>query len=234
MSNLRFPAFLPIACIALAAILAVTGDLRAREIEYEVKGGKLVVFGHVLEPVYSAPEAQAEGRVVFFHRSPDKKWIVIQSGYRIEVDLWLYNTRTNGKPVRIECEPGNHTTAKWYGSKVFEISWGGMGYEMSQLFRVDDTRTGKRVDGMLLYEPHRDVYVSLVIDDSLSSVIEVGRAFNEQQLERFKLDLEYEYVSEARFAINDTRIVGNKLVVTHTRLNGDKVESVFSPQLLQQ
>jgi hypothetical protein len=232
---LRPLAVLPIACLVLAALLSVAGDAWAGDIQYEVVGGKLVVFGHVLDPVYPVPGAEVESRVIAFHRSPDKKWIVIQSGYRIEVDLWLYNTETKAKPVRIACQPGNHTTVNWHYSDVFEINWGGMGYDTSQLFQVGNPQTGKRVDGMLLYEPRRDVYVSFVIDDSLSSVIEVGRAFNEQKpaLERFKLDLEYEYVSEARFAINDTRIVGNKLAVTHTRMNGDKVESVFSPRILQ-
>lgn len=230
----------PIACLIAASLFlgflsCLSSELWAKDVEYEVVGGRLAVFGYVLDPIYPIPGADVEGRVIAFHVSPDKKWIVIQSGYRIEVDLWLYDTESKAKPVRIASQPGNHTTVNWHGSEVFEVFWGGMGYGMSQLFRVADPQTGKRIDDMLLYDPRRDVYVSFLIDDSLSSVIEMGKVFSEQKpkSERFKLDLEYTYVSDARFAIDDSKIIGNKVVVTHTKTSGDKVEETFSPRLLQ-
>ena len=88
---------------------------------------------------------------------------------------------------------------------------------------------------MLLYDQRRDVYVSFLIDDALSSGIEIGKTFYEQKLkpERFKLNLEYTYVSNARFAISDVKIIGNKVVVTHTKMNGEKIEETFSSRFLQ-
>lgn len=230
----------PFACLIapsliLIILLSSSSDLWAKEIEYEVVGGKLAVFGYVLDPKYPIPGADFEGRVIAFHLSPDKKWIVIQSGYRIKVDLWLYNTETKAKPVRIASQPGNHTTVNWHGREVFEIFWGGMGYSMSQLFQVGDPQIGKRINDMLLYDQRRSVYVSFLIDDSLSSWIEIGRTFYEQKLkpERFKLNLEYTYLSDARFAINDVKIIGNRIVVTHTKMNGEEVEETFSSRFLQ-
>ena len=114
-------AFLIAISLILSISLSSSSDLWAKEIEYEVVGGKLAVFGYVLDPKYPIPSADFEGRVIAFHLSPDNKWIVIQSGYRIKVDLWLYNTETKAKPVRIASQPGNHTTVNWHGSEVFEI-----------------------------------------------------------------------------------------------------------------
>ncbi|MFQ5995008.1 MAG: hypothetical protein ACE5K1_07915 [Acidiferrobacterales bacterium] len=204
-----------------------------RDIEYKVLDGKLSVFGHVLNPKYPIPGDDYEGRVIAFHASPNSKRIVIQSGYRVEVDLWLYDTETKTRPIRIPSKPGNHTTVNWHGNSVFEVFWGGMGYSMSQLFRVAAPQNGKRIDDMLLYDEQWDVYVSFFTDDKAG--IEVGRAFPERELkpEKIKLDLEYTYVSDARFTIDDVRIVGNKIVVTHTKANGEKVEEAFSSRFLR-
>ena len=230
----------PFACqIAASLILSflssLSSDLWAEEIEYDVLDGKLTVFGYMLDPKYPIPGADSEDRFITFRQSPNKKWIVIQSGYRIKVDLWLYNNETKAKPVRIASQPGNHTAVNWYGSKVFEIFWGGMGYSMSQLFQVEDPQIGQQIDDMLLYDYRRDVYVSFFVDDSYSSGIEIGRAFYEPKLkpERFKLNLEYTYVSDARFAINDVRIIRNRVAVTHTKMNGVKVVETFSARALQ-
>ena len=224
-----------IASSFILGILLSSGDLWAKEFEYEVVEGKLAVFGHVLDPKYPIPSADFEGRVIAFHISPDEKWIVIQSGSRIKVDLWLYNTETKAKPVRIVSQPGNHTTVCWHGSEVFEIFWGGMGYSKSQLFQVGDPQIGKQISDMLLYDRQHDVYVSFFIDDSLLSRIEIGRTFDKQKLkpQRFKINLEYTHVSDARFAIDHVKIIGNKVVVTHTKMNGDKVEEIFPSRFLQ-
>ena len=110
-----------------------------------------------------------------------------------------------------------------------------MGYSVSQLSRVGDPQVGQKIHDMLLYDQRRDVYVSFLIDDALSSGIEIGKTFYEQKLkpERFKLNLEYTYVSNARFAISDVKIIGNKVVVTHTKMNGEKIEETFSSRFLQ-
>ena len=67
------------------------------------------------------------------------------------------------------------------------------------------------------------------------SPIEIGKTFYEQKLkpERFKLNLEYTCVSDARFAISDVKIIGNKVVVTHSKMNGEKIEETFSSRFLQ-
>ena len=207
--------------LALSILVSLASPSSGKEIEYKVVDGKLAVFGYVLEPKYPIPGDDSEGRVIAFHPSPDERWVVIQSGYRVAVDLWLYDTATRAKPVRVASEPGNHTTINWHGSKVFEVFWGGMGYSMSELFRVEHVDRGKRVDDMLLYDDRRDLYVSFLIDEAITTGIEVGRAFAEPgvQPEKFKLDLDYTYVSEARFTIENVKIVGSEIVVTHTREN---------------
>ena len=228
-------AFQIAASFVLSILTSLSSDLWAAEIKYEVVGGKLAVFGYVLEPKYPIPGPDFEGRVIAFHFSPDKKWLVIQSGYRVKVDLWLYNTETKAKPVRIASQPGNHTTVNWHGCEVFEIFWGGMGYSVSQLFQVGDPQTGKQIDNLLIYDCQRDVYVSFLIDDSRSSGIEIGRIFFEQKLEpeKFKLNLEYTYVSDALSTIKDVNIIGNKVVVAHTKMNGKRIEESFSSRFLQ-
>lgn len=221
--------------LILSGFLFSSDALWAKDIEYKVVDGRLAVFGHVLDPRYPIPGDDYEGRVIAFHASPDGKRIVIQSGYRAEVDLWLYNVDAKAKPVRIASQPGNHTTVNWYGSRVFEVSWAGMGYSMSELFRVEDMQRGRQVDDMLLYDVGRDIYVSFVMDDALGAGIELGRAFvgQEREPERFKLKLEYTYVTDARFTIKDVAIEGNKIIVTHTRSNGEKVREAFSSDFLR-
>jgi hypothetical protein len=221
--------------LTLGGLVFASGVVFAKGVEYQVIAGKLAVFGHVLDPKYPIPSDDEEGRVIAFHPSPNEKWIVIQSGYRVEVDLWLYNTQTKAKPVRIASQPGTHTTVNWHGSQVFEVAWGGMGYSVSELFEVKDLQGGKRINDMLLYDQERDIYVSFLIDKALGAGIEVGRAFVKEtrQPERYKLNLEYTYVSDARFAIDDVAITGKKVVVTHTRANGEKVRESFSLDFLR-
>ncbi len=227
--------FLIVVGLALGGLVFAPGAVLAKDVEYQVVAGKLAVFGHVLDPKYPIPGDDDEGRVIAFHSSPNERWIVIQSGYRVEVDLWLYDTQTKAKPVRIASQPGNHTRVSWHGNRVFGVSWGGMGYRMSELFQVEDPQRGKRIDDMLLYDEGRDIYVSFFIDHALGTGVELGRVFGGQgrKPERFRLNLEYTYASNARFAIEDATIAGNKIVVTHTRESGKKVRETFSSDFLR-
>ena len=218
--------------LLLGWCFATPGTLLARDIEYRVVEGRLEVLGYVLNPRYPIPGDDYEGRVIAFHPSPDGRWVVIQSGYRVEVDLWLYDTETEARPVRIDTDPGNHTSVNWHGNGTFEVFWAGMGSTMGELFRVDDLGHGARVDQMLHYDAARDIYVSFFSEEASGNLevgIEIGHAFvHRRHPERFTLDLDYAYLSNARFMIDEVEIRGNDVVVTYTMRSGEQARVAFA------
>ena len=51
--------------------------------------------------------------------------------------------------------------------------------------------------------------------------------------QRDEINLGFTHVSDVRFAINEVKIIGKKVVVTHTKANGERVEETFSSRFLQ-
>jgi hypothetical protein len=225
--------------LSWAASAAEQGD-----VQYDIVGGEIIVFGHTLTPAEPLPETLKcddcdATHSVGFVRSPDERWILIISEVHLaNFNAWLFDTRSKGAPHRIaDKRRGRHFTGvEWHSGERFELAFGGMGYSTSLLF--DATRPGdaRKFTDLLLYDVERDVYVRYLHDfDKGTDNVEIGNVFSADGIaERFPIMLDNEYLSESRFMIESVEIDGTSLVVTYdTRARG-KVREVFDPRVLME
>ena len=210
--------------------------------EYEIVDGAIVAFGHRLlpgEPLPEASECDDCGPIhsVGFNHSPDGRWILIVSDVRLAGnDIWLYDTRTEAMPIHVvDRRRGRHFLgAEWHSGRVFEVSWGGMGYTTSLMFDVENPGDYRELDHLLLFDAGRDVYVRYLYDfETATDAIEIGSVLSAGgETERFPIALDNEYLSDSRFMIEAVEIDGTSLIVTYNTTAQGLVREEFSPQLL--
>ena len=219
-------------------LVAFLPSAQAAEFEYTVADGQLSVFGHRLEPqcpIKSSSPREDDDTSIGFSVSPSERWILIHVGLDVQTDLWLYDSQSKARPVRIEARPrGRHVFTKWRSDRIFEIQHAGMGYSESDFFRADDLTKKASVDGFIYHlDFERGLYVCYFLDDQLTTGVEVGRLFGgEAQKERFPVNLDVVYLSNANMAIEQVEIVGEKVLVTHRKQDGTLFQEAFSPELL--
>lgn len=197
--------------------------------QYELYDGKIKVFDYLLEP--KNPIDDTEDTVIACDSSPDGRWITVQSGYRISVDIWLYDSYTKKRPIRIDTQPGNHTRVNFHSNAVFEVRWGGMGYRMSDFFQVDKPKVKVHIDDVLSYFDVLDAYVSFY-----ENGVVIGKVFEKIMPEKFHIDFDLTKDPNAispLFVIDKIKIIGEELIVSHRRTNGQMTTEVFKPKLLK-
>jgi hypothetical protein len=223
--------------IALLIIISLPlfASAYAEEYDYKVVDGKMHIFGYILEPrypiKYSSPE-EDDDTVISINPSISGRWIIICTGYMEKTEMWLFDTRKKTRPAKIDFQPrGRHISKKWHNDEIFEIRHTGMGYWTSDFYRAQDLTKTFQVDSIMLYDLARDIYVSFYMDG-----IEIGKGFNRDNLkpERFNIDLEYEYVSDAISTIEDVTIQDPKLIVIHRKLDGTLASETFIPAHLNE
>jgi hypothetical protein len=210
--------------------------------EYEVVDGAIVVFGHRLVPTEPLPEAGECGdcgpiHSVGFRHSPDGRWILIVSDVPLTSnDVWLYDTLTEAMPLHVvDRRRGQHLLgAEWHSGRVFEVSWGGMGYTASLMLDAENPGDPRKLNGLLLYDAGRDVYVRYLYDDATSAdSIEIGSVLSAAgEPERFPISLDNVYLSDSQFMIEVVEIDGTSLIVTYNTAAQGPVREEFSPRLL--
>jgi hypothetical protein len=205
------------------------------EAPYTVIDGRLSVFGHVLTPRFpvkaSDPEEE-DDTLIGLNHSPSGRWVIIRTGRRLELEMWLYDARTREAPRKVPLAGGgSHVSSYWHGENAFEVRHEGMGYWKSDFFLSRDLKRTFQVDFLLLYDPERDLYVSFYMDG-----VEVGKGFDRAGAhpERFDIELEYTYASEAPFTIEKAELRGRHLAVSHQKADGTIVEETFTPRHLKQ
>jgi hypothetical protein len=226
--------FLFAVALSLPSAFAESPNSPAGEkLSYEVIDGRLSVFGHVLTPRFpvkaSDPEEEDDTLVGLIH-SPSGRWVIIRTGRRLELEMWLYDARTQEAPRKILTGGGSHVSSYWHGDDAFEIRHAGMGYWKSDFFLSRDFGKTFQVNFLLLFDPGRDIYVSFYIDG-----VEVGRGFDRagSHPERFDMDLEYTYASDAAFTIEKVELRDRHLVVSHRKADGTIVQETFTPRHLE-
>ena len=222
------------------ALTVFLPDLRAADFEYTVVDGTLFVFGYRLQPQSAIKASRPRGdndTFIGFHVSPSERWVLVHVGENQQTELWLYDSHRKTLPVKVNVRPrGRHVLPGWRSDEVFEIRHAGMGYSESEFIRADDVSKRTSIDGHIYdIDFERGFYACFYADDRLEAGVELGRLFaGETQKERFPVNLEFEYVSDATFAIEQVQIVGKKLTVTHKRMDGTLVQETFSPELLKE
>ena len=228
------------ACLALLVVISsgVPAATKTAKPDYEVVDGAVLVFGHRLEtenPLPKIGDCEACG-AIGFHRSPDGRWILIESDIRFTAnDIWLYDTRTGAMPKHVvDKRHGRHLETHWLSSRVFEARWSGMGYSRSLLFDVANPGKGKPLSDLLLYDAERDVYARYRYDAETSAhEVEIGSVFSPGgEAERFGVALDVEYLSDAIFQFESIEIDGLDVVVTYDTKARGQVEDRFSPRVL--
>jgi hypothetical protein len=173
---------------------------------------------------------------MLFYQSPDERWVVIISDVHLtRTDVWLYDSDTTAAPVRVDAKrSGRHVGSEWHGSSVFEIYRAGMGNRISELFRVDDVARKRVIHDILLYEAEKDIYVRYFFDDGYKSWVALGRAFStDRKEEKYPIELDIDYLSDAVFAIEEVKIDGSSLFVTHKKKDGTLVQETFPSDTLK-
>jgi hypothetical protein len=210
--------------------LSLFASACADEYDYKVVDGKLHIFGYILEPRYpitsSTPPEDSDTFITIIP-SISERWIIIRTGYMAETEMWLFDTQKKTRPVKLDFQPkGRHIHNEWQNDEIFEIRHAGMGYWTSDFYLAGDLTKTFQVDSIMLYDLARDIYVSFYMDG-----IEIGKGFNKGDLkpERFNIDLEYKYVSEAISTIEDVMIQDPKLIVIHRKLDGTLASETFFP-----
>jgi len=234
---------MPLLVIALGLLEpALAAD--AGDIEYEIVDGKIVVFGHTLVPRKTLPdfagckecESTLYMRFVF---SPDNRRILIVSDIlRENFDAWVFDTQSGAVPVRIADERrGTHAGRPvWHSDNVIELPFAGMGYSTSIFIEVSNPSDAREIDGPLLYDADRDVYVNYEYNfDKKEHQVEVGTLFTDhREVERFPIALDIEYRSDSRHMIESVEIDGPNLIVTYNTTASGMVRDVFKPKVLEQ
>ncbi len=206
----------------------------ANEFDYKVIDGKLHIFGYTLEPKFpikASSPPEDDDTLISFNQSPSGRWLIIRTGYMEKTELWLYDAEEESMPMKIDFRPrGRHIFSRWYGDDIFEIEHAGMGYRTSDFYQSQDLGKTFRVDSLLLYDPDRDMYVSFYLDG-----IEVGKGFDKGYLkpERFNIELDYKYVSDAMFTIEEVKIQDNQVIVVHRKSDDSLVEESFVSKFLK-
>jgi len=197
------------------------------ECQFELHDGKIKIYDYLLEPRYPL----GNEAVIACKNSPDGRWITIQAGYRLNVDIWLYDSYTKTNPIKIDTEPGNNVRVIFHGNKVFEVRWGGIGYRMSDFFQTDNTKAKVHIDDVLSYFDVLDIYVCFY-----ERGVKVGKVFGKDSPEKFQVDFDLTNDSSALsplFVIDKVEITGEDLIVLHHMANGKKDVEIFKPKLLK-
>ncbi len=206
--------------------------------DYKVVDGKLQVFGYTLEPrfpikVSSPPEE--DDTLIGLISSPSGRRVIIKVGVRLQTDYWLYDSRKRSTPLKIPAEPrGRHVFTEWHSDDVFEVQSAGMGYSVSDLFRADDLTKKTSTDGLLYtLDLERQLYACFYQDEQVVTGVELGKLFaGKPEKERFPINLDVEYLSDAMLMMEEVEIMGDKLVITHKKRDGTSVREEFTPRLL--
>lgn len=228
------------ACLALVVMTApgAQAETKIAKPRYEVVEGAVLVFGHRLETENPLPDiGNCEGcGSIGFHRSPDGRWILIESDIRFTAnDIWLYDMRTGAEPKHVvDKRHGRHLDTIWHSNRVFEVRWDGMGYSKSLLFDVGNPKEGKALDNLQMYDAERDVYVRYRRDpDMPAHEIEIGSAFSPAvEAERFGVALDVEYLSDAVGQFESVEIEGKDVVVIYNTTERGLVTDSLSPKIL--
>ncbi len=232
---------IPIITISLG-ILGTAFGAESDGVEYEIVGGKLVVFGHELVPHQALPDFGSCEECQSFHsvdlvRSPDiRRVLIISDVHLANFDAWVFDTQSDSVPVRIAKERrGRHLTrSEWHSNIRIELSFAGMGYSTSIFIDVSRPDDSKIINDPLLYDAERDCSVRYVHDaDTGTDLIEIGTVFaGDSAVERFPVALDNEFLSDSLYMFEKVEIDGPNLIVTYKTSERGMVRDVFQPKLL--
>ncbi len=208
------------------------------DIPFTIKKGELRVFGHVLTS--KEISAKEDEYYVSFHESPDKRWVVTGYDEPFEKTLvWLYDRTSKAPPVPVKAKrAGKHFGVDWYGSSVFAVYFGGMGYKTSQLFSVSKDDAYIQIESMIDYDPTRDIYARFAFDNDSIFVI-VGRAFHpggdiihrarghpqaDHGEERFLVKMDRENTDVTMMPIDNVRFGIDDIIITYEGPKGKIID----------
>lgn len=230
-------------CAAAFFLIGATPASQAvaeiEKIEYEVVDGAILVFGYRLETENPLPEiGDCEGcEAIGFQRSPDGRWILIESDVRLTAnDIWLYDTSTGAEPKHVvDKRYGTHLLdTKWYSSRIFEVRWAGQGYGKSLLIDAENPGDGELLADLLLYNAERDIYARFDYElDTDVSMVEIGSAFSRAAgTERIPIPLDLGSRWDWASRIDKVEIDGAHLIVTYDAEARGKVTDRFPARML--
>ncbi|NIR65060.1 MAG: hypothetical protein GWN61_12590, partial [candidate division Zixibacteria bacterium] len=106
-----------------------------------------------------------------------------------------------------------------HGDDILEIMAAGMGYTISYIYDPASPQERAIVNDMLLLDPERKLYVRFIQDEGY--MVAIGRIFSKNaEEERFPFSLESKWVTDALGKVEEVKLSGEKLFVTHRKEDG--------------
>jgi len=182
---------------------------------YTVHKGEIAILGYTLRS--EEITAVKDRYTVSFDESPSRLWLLIV--YYNELTekgvAWLYDETSKVPPLLVKtARISRHSGTEWYGDHVFAISIGGMGWETSRLFRVEDPNNYKELDDIVAYDPERDIYALLDMKEFKFFIV-IGRAFHPEKEERFLIPIYCKYVSERMDSLKSLKFTNKGFTVKY-------------------
>jgi hypothetical protein len=207
----------------------------------DIKGidGKIILYGYELKTKHavkiSNPHVSTD-TLISTDLSPNNDNLIVTvgnpfKGYR-EWEFWFYDKSKKGEPIKIIPSnlPIKDVGVKWLSNDIFQIEWGGFGWEQSRFYDARNMNNNFLCDDCRFYDVTKDVYVA-----QRESKIEIGPGFykNNYKTESFDLGLPPNMdVLDVISSIKDVKIENTSLVVFCDRGKGVMEKLVFHPLIL--
>jgi hypothetical protein len=140
--------------------------------------------------------------------------------------VWLYDRTSKAPPVPVKAKRvGKHFGVDWYGSSVFAVYFGGMGYKTSQLFSVAKPDTYTQIESIIEYDPAKDIYTRFDFDKNFNFHLIVGRAFHKNAgEEKFPIQLDTDDLVDAISLIKEVKFGRADVTITYESGKSDIIE----------
>lgn len=215
--------------------------IRSTTPDYKIEGDTVKTLGFSFKMNQAAMVLQDKEKEFYvdLYPSPDKKTGILSLGSGEsrdpERDLWLIDF-VHKKTEPLNETGGSFTTIFWQTNQLFDIDWGGLGYEMSVFVKLGKNRQEVEIDDLLDVDVKRQIYVAVGNNKSSNLTLEVGRLFQKdapkEQFELPGIQDSSEYMEHLPYV----GIEGEKLVICLDKKGDEeKIEKmIFYPKLLKE
>jgi hypothetical protein len=213
----------------------------ADKVDIKIIKGKIILYGHELKTKHevkiSSPRVSTD-TLVSTNLSPNNNNLIVGLRYTLkglrEWEFWFYDISKRGDPVQIipTSIPIQDVGIKWLSENIFQIEWGGYGWEQSRFYDAKNLNNSFLCDDCVFYDVVKDVYVA-----QRDSKIEIGPGFYKDNFkaELFNLGLQPNFsVDDVIDAIKDVKIENTGLVVFCDRGKGFTEKLFFEPLILKE
>jgi len=211
------------------------------KVDIKINKGKIILYGHELKTKHaveiSKPPVETD-TIIGKHLSLKNNNLIITIGYTIkgyrDWEFWFYDRSKKNEPIKIipTTIPIQDVGIKWLSDDIFQIEWGGYGWEQSRFYDAKNLNNNFLCEDCRFYDVIKDIYVA-----QRESKIEIGPGFYKDNFKKEIFDLGLSSnldVLDVVGAIKDVKIENTSLVIFCNRGKGVTEKLVFEPFILKE